>query len=275
MPSFSSAIKSAKAAARDLVDWITPFQRPRSLGIYKKLFSGKIGLEIGGPSHLWRKTFPIYRWAKRLDNYDFSDYAIRHNKGVGRGRFRYFLHKSGDQYCGENELQRLKEESYDFIVLRDVLEHTSNPLKMLETICNLTKIGGTVVVVTPNKLGTFDYARKYTTFKHIIEDFINDTQEDDGTHFQELKDLTHDHDRPQYSTREELYSIIDKNYKTREAHHHVFSLEVLARCCSEAGFKVIYASEEIFPHTLVIGVKYRRENLLHKPSLEKIMEYEQ
>jgi len=263
-----------KRVARDLLDWLTPFQQELNLKGYESYFRGKQGLEIGGPSHLWRKAIPIYRWAKRIDNYDFSDVAVRHSKGRGRNKFSYFLHKRGNQYAGQDEFDLFQTKTYDFVILRDVLEHTANPLKMLSSIHRITKEDGALLVVTPNKLGTFDYARKYTTFRHILEDFRGNTGEDDDTHFQELKDLTHDHCSPAYTKRQELYDIISQNRYNRNAHHHVFSLEVLSRCCSEAGYRTVLATENLFPHTLVLALRYSESNFNHKPLAETILRYE-
>jgi len=268
-----ATIKNIKNLALDLRDWLTPSQQRLSLRGYESCFRGKTGLEIGGPSFLWRNAIPIYKWASRIDNYDFCEEAIRHDNGLGKHKFRYFLHKRGNQYSGNNFFDEQKPKTYDFVVLRDVLEHTANPLKMLSRIRRLTKDDGAIMVVTPNKLGTFDYARNYTKFRHLMLDFINDTQEDDMTHFEEIKDLMHDHAYPEYNTRQEMASIIDKNETLRRVHHHVFSLEVLARCCSEAGYRVVLATESVFPHTIVLGVKYRDQNLRHKPTTDSIMKY--
>lgn len=263
-----------KRVVRDLLDWLVPFQQELNLRGYEGFFKGKKGLEIGGPSYLWRKAIPIYRWAKSIDNYDFSEDAIRHLKGKGKKKFCYFLYKCGDQYAGQADLGRFLPKTYDFVILRDVLEHTANPLKMLFDIHKITKDGGALLVVTPNKLGTFDYARKYTPFRHILQDYLSDTTEDDDIHIQELKDLTHDHCSPAYTSREELHRIIEKNSANRNAHHHVFSLEVLSRCCSEAGYRTVLATESLFPHTIVMALRYPESNINHKPSSESILKYE-
>jgi len=264
-----------KSFVRDLLDWLAPFGQELNLKGYESFFKGKLGLEIGGPSYLWRKSIPIYKWAKSIDNYDFSDQAVRHSNGRGRNKFRYFLHKRGNQYAGQADFDLFPSKAYDFVILRDVLEHTANPLKMLSDIRRVTKEGGAPLVVTPNKLGTFDYARKYTSFRHILEDFLGDTKESDDTHFCELKDLTHDHCMPAYTSRQELCNLIDQNEYSRHAHHHVFSLEVLSRCCSKVGYRTVLATENFFPHTIVLALAYSEANFNHKPSVETILKYEQ
>jgi hypothetical protein len=47
--------------------------------------------------------------------------------------------------------------------------------------------GCVIILTVPNKLGTFDYGRPYTTFTHILNDFIDDTKENDETHFDEKR----------------------------------------------------------------------------------------
>jgi len=270
----STHLPALKPLLRHVINWFAISPEDPYIKMFKGYFTGKVGLEIGGPSFLWAKIIPVYKWARRVDNHDFSEDYIRHHRGTGKNKFRYFMHKSGDQYCGEKAYEGFQEESYDFVILRDVLEHTANPLKMLKHLCRITKTGGAIIVVTPNKAATYDYARPYTSFKHILEDFVKDTQEDDSTHFQEFRDLYHDTVNPDLKSREELNEMIESNFEHRRLHHHVFSLDVLSRCCSEAGFRVVYATQGLFPHTIVIATKYDRQWLRMKPSVEKILMHE-
>ena len=263
-----------KELLKDIAAWFLPASRKFELGRYKKSFLCKTGLEIGGPSFLWRRQIPIYKWAKKIDNYDYSESAVRHLEGRGSNKFQYFLHKKGTQFIGSEDFSSIPAKAYDFVILRDVLEHTANPLKLLWSIREKITTGGAIVVVTPNKLGTYDYARPDTSFRHILEDFIADRGEDDNYHFQELKELLHDHIAPDYNTRDELNEIIDRNYENRRAHHHVFSLEVLSRCCSEAGFRTVIATSELFPHNIVVGIRYSDISLQLKPSMSSILKYE-
>jgi ubiquinone/menaquinone biosynthesis C-methylase UbiE len=144
---------------------------------------------------------------------------------------------------------------------------------MLQEIRRMIKPGGIVIVTVPNKLGTFDYMRPYTTFAHILKDFICDTKEDDKTHFQEAIDLLHDHCTPDYSSREELRLLIENNIDTRQLHQHVFSEETLSRVVSEAGFRVVMLTKEVFPEIIIVAEKYSDRSFALKPSIDMILQY--
>jgi SAM-dependent methyltransferase len=264
--------------AIDIRDLFIGYGLHKNIGVNKyisKHIKGKVGLEIGGPSWLWRSYVPIYRWAKRVDNLNRASTTIfGQNHKEGRGTFNYWVMKSGDQYISEGNYSFFKDDIYDFVVLRDVLEHLANPIKMLIEIRRIIKPGGVVILTVPNKLGTFDYGRPNTTFAHIFNDYINQTQEDDETHFQEAIDLIHDHITPEYTSRDELTMLIKNNVNTRFLHHHVFSEETLSRVCSEAGFRTILLTKEVFPEIIIMIEKYPDRNLTLKPSMDIIKSYQ-
>jgi hypothetical protein len=240
-----------------------------------KRIKGKTGLEIGGPSWLWRVEVPIYRWAHKIDNFNRLHKTFFGQSHIeGRDEFKYFLFKKGDQYISDKDFSCLKKNLYDFVLMRDVLEHVSNPIKMLIQLRDLIKPFGIIVIAVPNKLGTFDYARPYTSFGHMLDDYLNDVMEDDQTHYQEAKDLMHDHMNPQYSQRKGLSDLIDENLSTRILHHHVFSEETIARVCSESGFRVLGVSKNIFPQIIIYAEKYNEANLAAKPDIKIVKSYE-
>jgi SAM-dependent methyltransferase len=239
-----------------------------------KRTKGKIGLEIGGPSWLWENVVPIYQYAKRIDNFNRSAKTIfGQNHVEGKGRFKYYLFKNGDQYISESGFDLFGDKSYDFILLRDVLEHISNPIKLLIELRRILKPDGTIIISVPNKLGTFDYARDYTLFSHILDDYINNCDENDSTHFQEAKELVHDHREPGYNTREEWSSLVEDNFNTRILHHHVFSEDTICRVISEAGYRVTDLSKHVFPEIIVVAQRYADKNLDNKPTIQNILKY--
>ena len=150
----------------DLRDLFTGYGLHKTIAANKYIIrhtKGKVGLEIGGPSWLWRSCVPIYRWAKRVDNLNRATTTIFGQKHIaGKGNFNYWLMKSGDQYISEGNYSFFKDDAYDFVILRDVLEHIANPIKILVDLRRIIRPGGVLIVVVPNKLGTFDYARPNT-----------------------------------------------------------------------------------------------------------------
>ena len=182
--------------------------------------------------------------------------------------------KKGNLFLTEEIYSSIQEPLYDFLISRNVIEHSTNPLKLLKQWRNLIKPNGLLCITIPNKIFTFDYARPYTEFSHLIYDYINDTPENDDYHFQEISDLSHDHKSPSYTSRDEFNRILRKNSITREAHQHVFSVDVICRLVSEAGFKVEHYYENIAQDIVVFAKKYDDKNLSHKPKINDILKYE-
>lgn len=52
--------------------------------------------------------------------------------------------------CGHLEEARFENDSFDIVVMSDVLEHVANPKSCLTRVGELLKTGGVVVILTPN-----------------------------------------------------------------------------------------------------------------------------
>jgi SAM-dependent methyltransferase len=189
------------------------------------LVKGRAGLEIGGPSAVfreWYRPLPIYREVSSLDNCDVSRittwashsdvYAFDSRKAAGKNIF-----------CDGSDLSIVSGNSYDFILSSHNLEHFANPIKALKEWQRVTKPGGGLVLVLPDCTKTFDHRRDPTAVSHMLEDFDHDTQEDDLTHLPEIL-LKHDLsiDRPAGSP-EEFRKRSLNNFTNRCLHHHVFN----------------------------------------------------
>jgi SAM-dependent methyltransferase len=71
-------------------------------------------------------------------------------------------------------LEGIDQNSYDFVYSDNVLEHTPNPIFALVEQLRVTKIGGYVYVVIPNKAYTFDRNRATTSIDLLIEKYQQD-----------------------------------------------------------------------------------------------------
>src|SRR3954447_9706230 len=84
----------------------------RKLIILSYKLKSKIGLEIGGPSAMFRLKghFPVYLFANRVDGVNFSTETVWEGK-ISEGRnYNYFKNKKGYQYIQEaSELTNLPE----------------------------------------------------------------------------------------------------------------------------------------------------------------------
>ena len=225
------------------------FSRPkakpgRPFARYEPLFAGRGGLEIGGPSGVFRKTIGIYQRASMVDGVNFSDRTIWEGEIAAGRTYRLGKNKLGWQYIAEaSDLSGVPAQRYDFLVSSNCLEHVANPLKALEAWREVLVPGGTMVLVVPRRDSTFDHRRPYTTFAHLKADHAADVGEDDMTHLEEIlacHDLSRD---PRAGDAEAFRRRGLDNLANRCLHHHVFSRAVLAEAMGFAGLSVIELAE--------------------------------
>ena len=183
------------------------------------------GLEIGGPSSFFRKELPVYAEMEACDNINFARHTI-----WGDVTDEYVIDgkRMGTQYILEATDLHLNE-SYDFVLSSNVIEHIANPLKAVREWLSVLKPGGVIVIVAPKKESNFDHRREITDFSHLIRDLENNVGEDDLTHLDEILEL---HDLPldpPAGTLEQFKKRSLKNIENRCLHHHVFDLDLLLR----------------------------------------------
>ena len=183
------------------------------------------GLEIGGPSSFFRKELPVYAEMEACDNINFARHTI-----WGDVTDEYVIDgkRMGTQYILEATDLHLNE-SYDFVLSSNVIEHIANPLKAVREWLSVLKPGGVIVIVAPKKESNFDHRREITDFSHLIRDFENNIPETDLTHLDEILEL---HDLPldpPAGTLEQFKERSLKNIENRCLHHHVFDLDLLLR----------------------------------------------
>ncbi|WP_276482217.1 class I SAM-dependent methyltransferase [Paraflavitalea pollutisoli] len=215
------------------------------------------GLEIGGPSAQFslRGLFPVYLFAGRIDGVNFSTNTVWEG-AIREGETYRYHDKTGYQYVKEgSDLSGIADNSYDFLLSCHSLEHVANPLKALKEWNRVLKPGGILCLILPDKENTFDINRPYTSLQHLLQDFQNNTGEDDTTHFEEIIAL-HDVARdPGATTREEMMGYLQDNINNRRAHHHVFGLEVIAGLLQHASFDVQHQQKGQPFHLITIARK--------------------
>ena len=150
-------------------------------------------------------------------------------------------------------LERINSETYDFLLASHVIEHIANPIKAVKEWIRVLKPNGFLVIIAPNKEKTYDIHRPITVFTHILDDYNNNIQEDDKTHFTEvlkLHDITND--GTVFSLEEHKKRVLN-NFHTRTLHHHVFDLKLLCELMTYCNCKIV--DSEIFKpyHILIIA----------------------
>ena len=216
---------------------------------------GKFGLEIGGPSSVFRDrgALPIYRCMGGLDNCVYSVETIWEGRRTEGLTFSYHRRKpNGFNFIREaTNLQGIADSQYDFIISSHSLEHTANPVKALKEWMRVVNPSGTIIVLLPNYRHTFDHLRKPTSVEHIFEDYERGTDERDLTHLEEIlesHDLSLD---PAAGSKDQFRQRSQRNFENRCLHHHVFD-ERNSRQLLEAVGLTVEILELSRPHHIVI-----------------------
>lgn len=214
--------------------------RLRSQEKYIKYVNGVHGVEIGGPSILFKTKLPLYKHAKVIDGVNFSSNTVWEGNINQGGGYRVGSGYVGKQYILDAiNLSEIVSGKYDFLLSSNCLEHVANPIKALFEWCRIIKVGGAIILVLPNKKSNFDHRRAVTPFSHLLDDYKKNVEEDDLSHLGEILNL-HDLSRdPMAGSKTNFYTRSLDNYNNRTLHHHVFDLNSMAEMLSYVGFDVV------------------------------------
>lgn len=182
------------------------------------------GLEVGGPSRIFSR---IYDMCRSCDGVNFSADTVWWKQG-GADSYLWNGHDIGKMYIVDaTDLKGIRDESYDFVMSSNNLEHIANPLKALDEFYRVVRKDGVIIIVVPRKYANFDHNRSFTPFEHILEDYQNGITEDDLSHLPEIIE-NHDYDmNSSCGGKEKFIQRAEKNFENRCLHHHVFNQKCL------------------------------------------------
>lgn len=211
---------------------------------YQNTLKNLSGIEIGGPSVIFRVILPIYQAISNLDGVNFSNITMWEG-AIGEGdSFKYYKNKTGKQFITEaTDLKGIKSDGYDFLLSSNCLEHVANPLKAMKEWVRVVKNDGYLLLVLPKKESNFDHKRPVTAFEHILEDYKNSMSEHDLTHLDEileLHDLTRDHAA---GSHEQFKARSLNNFSNRGLHHHVFDQLLIKKMFEYFKIDIVETSE--------------------------------
>lgn len=204
---------------------------------WKNLLADKCGIEIGGPSPIYKSTgfLPVYPFIKSLDGVNFSNSTVWEGK-LSEGLFYKYEDKTGYQYIAEgSSMPMIEDNKYDFVLSCNNLEHIANPLATVIEWKRIIKSGAAILLILPNKQANFDHKRPYTTIEHLVRDFEKNTPEDDMTHVEEILSLHDLKKDPQAGDYKKFEKRCLDNFNNRCMHHHVFDqalLEEIFKYCN-------------------------------------------
>jgi SAM-dependent methyltransferase len=207
---------------------------------YQSLVENKYGIEIGGPSTLFKTVLPLYQFVRGLDGVNFSTDTVWEGRIKTGENFNYYRNKRGRQFIADaTDLREITTARYNFLLSSNCLEHVANPIKALVEWKRVIKPGGGLILVIPNKEKNFDHRRPVTKFEHLLDDFTRDVGEDDLTHLDEILAL-HDLrlDRPAGDLKHFRERSL-KNFQNRTLHHHVFDVELIEEMLNHVGFEIL------------------------------------
>ena len=96
------------------------------------------GIEIGGPSRIFERRIPVYAHCGNPDFINFSTNTMWEK--IYLKEPLYFKNKTGRQYVAEaTNLEFLDDNSYDFLISSNCLEHVANPVKALQEWARVTR----------------------------------------------------------------------------------------------------------------------------------------
>lgn len=217
--------------------------------------SEKVGIEIGGPSHIFRSLIPVYFKAQRVDGVNFSNKTVWEGEIHAGNTYQYLPDKFGHQFISDGtDLTQIEAETYEFLLSSDCLEHIANPIKALLEWKRVLKSNHLMLLVLPNKKSNFDHQRENTSFQHLIDDYNNNVNESDMTHLREILSV-HDLSKDPAAGNFQEFAIRSlDNINNRCLHHHVFNETLIRNILEVTGFKII-STEETRSSFVTIAMK--------------------
>lgn len=219
------------------------------------LLAKKNGIEIGGPSDIFKYSIPVYREILNLDGVNFSNSTMWEGALKAGPYFRYLKGRTGTQFIKDaTDLCGIESGTYDFLISSNCLEHVANPLKALEEWIRVVKSSGILLIILPNKANSFDHRRETTTFEHLTNDYKVNMLENDLTHLDEilkLHDLSFD---PEAGNFEKFKERCLENFVNRGLHHHVFDLDVMRKMLEFFGAEIIFTDSTSTDHIVIAKV---------------------
>ncbi|MDX1949957.1 MAG: methyltransferase domain-containing protein [Rickettsiales bacterium] len=123
------------------------------------------GIEIGA----LHTSMPISKNAKTkfVDRLSYEDYLKQYPELKGKKLIK------PDIVSNAETLEKVRNESQDYIIACHVLEHFENPILAINNFYRVLKNGGIAYIIVPDKNFCFDKNRELTKFEDIVSDYQN------------------------------------------------------------------------------------------------------
>jgi SAM-dependent methyltransferase len=82
-------------------------------------------------------------------------------------------------------LASIKDDSQDFLVACQMIEHTEDPIEAIENWLRVLKPGGVLFLTIPDRRFTFDFDRPVTSLEHLFKDHVEGPEWSRDAHYEE------------------------------------------------------------------------------------------
>ena len=167
------------------------------------------GIEIG-----WLINPTLVDKSKAVVKY--VDYLTEDQLKVNYNEIKNQNFQRIDYICMADNLDKIEDNSQDFVIWNHLFEHLNNPIKTLIEWNRVLKNGGLIYMAIPDKRRTFDAPRERTSLNHIVLDYLEPSFDRDYEHYREYAWLG---TQVPEEIDIEARRLIDTNYSI---HYHVF-----------------------------------------------------
>ncbi|MFZ4632088.1 MAG: methyltransferase domain-containing protein [Patescibacteria group bacterium] len=130
---------------------------------------------------------------------------------------------SVDIICDGEKLEKIPDDSQDFVIANHFLEHCEDPIKAIKNMLRVINSGGFVYLAIPNKEHSFDIDRPVTTFNHLERDYARGPLSSRKKHFEEWVKLVN-----KTQGRDEIEQAVNSLMKNQYSiHFHVWDTNEL------------------------------------------------
>lgn len=139
----------------------------------------------------------------------------------------------------------LQDNSFDFVYSSHSLEHSSNPISSLVEYLRISKPGGIVHTIIPNKHLTYDSKRETTTIDYLIKKFINNVYDYKLEEFYELFNSSSNNAYANFTDVEIL-----SEFQLNSGQHHIYVydekniIELINFVVKHTGSQLVYLNSK-------------------------------
>lgn len=224
-----SSFRQTAARLAYLIHKYQKYTRGMSRDWIASLYLKGEGIEIGALDR--PLLLPRAAHARYVDRYPAQELAQHYPEIKPRRMVKPDVVDDGEK------LSQFKDDSLDFVIANQFIEHCENPVGAIRNMLRVVKPQGIVFMAVPDKRKTFDQGRPLTSTEHLLQD---DREGPNGSRRQHYEEYTREVFRPNdpVAFQAQVEHLIDSHYSI---HFHVWDARSfngwLSSMQGQAGFE--------------------------------------